>query len=273
MDAGELISKYFPDDLHKELVQAAAAKIMAESHDTLTFLAELASVKRMFKSAVNKLLTLRVPPGFHRFSLQRDVKANWLEGRYGWRTFLYDLEDLDKAIRSLGGYQTRYSGAKTLLHEYESPSITYPSDGGAYYQKTVTDSVTINHKGSVTADIVLPPFSFNPIVTGWELIPYSFVIDWLINVGRSLQAVSLVLTQAKYSASVGFKLTVVRYYERVVTSWKAGYSGSSYGYGMVEHVLKYRTPCAVPLLPQTKIRLNEFKVMDLIALLYGLKKR
>jgi len=34
------------------------------------------------------------------------------------------------------------------------------------------------------------PVSLDPLLTAWEVIPYSFVIDWFFNIGSNIQAYS-----------------------------------------------------------------------------------
>jgi len=256
--------------LEQRFVQEAAAAIYANGHDTLTFLAELASVRDLFMSAGKKILGLG-PPKRRYLKVSRKIKAtvnDWLVYRYGWRTLVYDLQSLYKAIQNLNCERTRYSEKKgnttssTVITEwstYQTPS---------YADHVKTDTITTGVRGAVVADITIPQFQFNPIQTGWELIPYSFVVDWFVSVGKALAAASFLVLQQNYSASVGHFAEVERQYtmqHRDKTTSPAAY-GSWTQEGSCKAKIERRVPCSVPLSPQFRVNLNPGKIMDLLAL-------
>ena len=123
----------------------------------------------------------------------------------------------------------------------------------------------ISFRGAIVSDFVAPTFQFNPVVTAWEVVTLSFVVDWILNVGRALNAISFLATSEAYTASYSIDYRHVRTYERTVLP-KAGWWHNTAGY-VQEHmqVLK-RTPCTVPSLPRLSVNLDSFKVLDLIAL-------
>lgn len=50
------------------------------------------------------------------------------------------------------------------------------------------------------------PLGFNPFVTAWEKVPYSFVIDWALNVGDYLNGITSSLTQLADQRVTGFSV-------------------------------------------------------------------
>jgi hypothetical protein len=274
VDEAEL-DQYTPE-IEKSLVGVAASKIMAESHDSLTFLAELAKTKEMFVKLVPRLIlwARKYPLWVTKFDVKNNIpksqRNNWLEARYGWRTLLYDIEDLSKALASLGKQRHRFNKSSKLEDNHVDTDTSYSSDLAGTYTREVTTSVRITHIGSVTADIDLPPFSFNPLTTAWELTPYSFVIDWFIDVGKALSALSFIATDASYVASIGYKVVVTKTCS-LTSVLKPGYWGVVNHSSFCEATRIWRNPCSVPFVPTFKIRLNTAKVIDLVALLFGIK--
>lgn len=243
-------------------VQEAAAKIYGSGHDTLTFLAELADVRRLFLSTGRKLIKLDIPKNW------RNLSSDWLATRYGWRTLLYDLQDLNKAIKSLHAKRTRYSErAGNTYSTTQTSEYTFSMTSGVY-RGDIVDKATIGERGSVVADVDVPQFQINPLVTGWELIPFSFVFDWFVSVGKALAAWSFLSLSPTYVAATGLSIKVSRTLTGYPLSFSSTYkSGTWARWATAEAELLIRTPCTIPLLPRFNLRLNPMKVLDLLALI------
>lgn len=251
--------------LTNDYVQEAAAAIYANGHDTLTFIAELASIKSLFLKTGERLVKLNklIPRS------RRDIVGDWLSARYGWRTLKYDLESLYKSCMALNVERQRFSEKKGNTFSEEIHSEWTTESSPSYVDHYTTDKITRGLRGSVVADIVVPLFQFNPIQTGWELVPYSFVLDWFVGVGKAISAGSFLATQSKYSASMGHfcqiersyscKLREKTTYPSVVGTWEQTATCVSR--------IERRVPCGVPITPHIRVRLNAYKVIDLIALI------
>lgn len=246
------------------LTQNAAAAIVGESHDTLTFLAELADTKRMFLKAGKRLLSLKFPKNW------RQMSNDWLSYRYGWRTFMYDCEDLHKAFSRLDEKRSRYSKRSKSISSWSDASTSHYTSAvlGTNFSQTQTRTVKyeISCVGSVSADIVVPPFKFNVIDTAWELIPYSFVVDWFIGVGKSLAAFSFLTSATSYVASWGCQVSADLTVETTGYSVKPGTTGNLQSTCTGKASYEVRVPCRVPLTPQLSFKVDMAKVADLVAM-------
>lgn len=249
-------------------VQAAAARVYSQGHDTLTFIVELRKIKELFASTLKRLIEALADP--RRGINLREISKDWLSWRYGWRTLIFDLNDLNDAIKSLDDKRTRFSERAGSSSTSEYISTSSGSFSSSYFEDVITDVVTLSLRGSVTADFAPSNFQFNPVQTAWELLPWSFVIDWIVSVGQAISALSFLTFSQNYAASGGTQVQLVRTYERRPTSWKAGYTFSSNNYWRkytALATLQTRVPTSVPVLPQLKVRIDDLKVLDLIALL------
>jgi hypothetical protein len=251
-------------------VQEAASKIYLSGFDALTFVAELADVRRLFVNTAQTLLKLRLPRNFKAFSNE------WLSARYGWRTLIYDLEGLNNAIKSLKNQKRKTRLSEVQGETFTETQATETTDEKAYYYFTreVTDVVTVSCRGCVTADIDISPFQINPFVTAWEVVPLSFVLDWFIGVGKAIAAASFLVWNTRYAASLGTKVEISRSFHGYLDGTKSGYlSGDHEQSGSSTGKLEVRTPCSVPLTPQFALRLNPLKILDLVALIIQRLKR
>lgn len=255
-------------------VQRAASQLYGQGHDTLTFLAEITKTRDLLKDTFLKVIRLlrtgKVP--------NWGVPGQWLEYRYGWRTLLYDIEDLTSAIQSLT--ETRkskiLSNRAGRTFSFTRNSVLYDSDSSGDWTATFEEFVRISIRGSVSAQFKPPTFSFNPFITGWELIPFSFVFDWFINVGQWLASMSFLTFAEQYSAAGGFKVDMTKTWEIKDFVPKTDFSGTFTKRSLASGSYVKRIPSSVPTFPQLSIRLDVFKYFDLVTLaqqLYGSRRR
>jgi hypothetical protein len=245
-----------------EWIQEAAAAIYSSGWDALTFVAELADVKRMFVGAIGTFKKLLSLHGWKKLSAHDE----YLSVRYGWRTLMYDIKDINELLaktKSKREVLSEQRGTKSTTH-----NVTEVSTSFYYYNinRITTDSITVHTRGSVDALIDVPDVLINPIATAWEVVPLSFVVDWFFTVGRAIEAASFAALEKSYTASYGHKVEIVRGFQTEFTS-KDGYeSGTHTQNGSSKAVFSVRVPSPVPFSPHFTVKLNEYKVLDLVSL-------
>lgn len=244
-------------------VQAAASKIYSSGWDSLTFIAELTKTVAMFKGFVRRLISL---------ALRGRLDKIWLEGRYGWRTLVYDMVDINNALANIDSHRKRFRESVgtnqewSVIHDH-----VVPLDGLNSATYRAVDTILVGLRGTVAADIEPPTFQFNPFTTAWELIGLSFVVDWVINVGQFLESMSFLVVNTKYTAAAGMYGEMTRVWSVPSTSASGGYTVD---FVTVDEQLCFvtrtvRTPATVSKSPLLQLRLDGFKVMDLVAILLG----
>lgn len=251
-------------DRAQTMVDTAAGKIYSQGHDTLTFLAELHKTVRMFKNFAKNL---------NKYAQGDELYNLWLEARYGWRILMYDLIDIQKALDNLDDKRERFKERTGTDVSYTTNFDSFRDGGYGTWLHHFTDKVEYGVRGSVIADIKPPKFDFNPIVTGWELIPYSFVIDWFVSVGSFLDAMSFLTITSDYRAAKGFKLKVTRQTFDATPSLKPNWAGTWTISSDCTYEIVRRIPSSVSYSPSIQVKLNAFKVADLVALvMQGLRR-
>lgn len=246
-------------------VQGAAARIYSGGHDMLTFIAELGKTRKMFANIVRRVMKGDFP------KKPDELFGVWLAGRYGVRTTLYDLIDLNEAVKNLDSDRTRFSertGSTTTSYSEEVEDLGI---GGGTYQVLHKDEIKVSTRGSVVADMEPPTFQFNPVVTGWELLPFSFIADWIVHVGMWLEAMSFLLFAKDYQASGGQFVHFKRTSSCVgfTPAVEAGvvHSGNVTVSAQCEAKYQWRQPMRVPLEPQVQADVDNLKIMDLISIM------
>jgi hypothetical protein len=242
-------------------VQKAASAIYSSGWDASTFLAEIGQLRRMLSGVAKKLNNLirgRSPGELHNL---------WLEGRYGWRTLMYDIQDLHGVLSRANERRTRYRETKgyTASGSYSTSSDFFSSLVSRY---TFSYTWTANMRGTVVADIDVPDFQFNPITTLWEVTRLSFVVDWLINVGQALEAASFLLMVKDYKACTGYRIDFDVAGTCSLIAMAGGITDGALTGSIDGNVsLIKRTPATVSAFPRLNVRLDGFKVIDLLALI------
>lgn len=237
-------------------VQAAAAKIYSQGWDALTFGAELSKTVVMFRAFLTRWADL---------ARTGKLESLWLEGRYGWRPLVYDIQDINKAIKNLNEGRKRFRDhvGQNTTRQWDQVNTINTVYGVLTCTTKYTDTFGI--RGSIVADIEPPRIQFNPLVTAWELMKLSFVIDWVLNVGQFLESLSFLALSREYYATAGFQ--VKRQYVQSSTFVPAsGCIGTWWTSSRGEATLTQRIPTSVSTIPLPKLRLGAFKVLDLVAL-------
>jgi len=128
----------------------------------------------------------------------------WMESRYGWGPLVYSCRDLATAWEHLNA--TPKDGLPYILQFASAKEVSSGNNTGitgvnvAWTTSTrLTDKVThsASHVQTITARAkvaytvelrVLKALDTNLLLLGWELVPLSFVADWLWNVPDILKA-------------------------------------------------------------------------------------
>jgi len=129
-----------------------------------------------------------------RAEYARGVSSHWLEYVYGWKPLIQDIVDLVNLAKSQAKSIPMITATRRLEESDPLPTELPLSTG-----RTAELSGERTNGVFVRIDVVLSnPGLFqldqlgftNPLAFGWELLPYSFLIDWLIPIGSCLSALT-----------------------------------------------------------------------------------
>lgn len=208
------------DELRGLAVTKAHANVQSPAVYGGVFLGEMRETIRMFKKPLSGLQDFirnrnkwdpyrgRKPQGSRKNRMQRGRKTqesltdglyaasqSWLEARLGWRPFLLELDALRKELET-GQFNERYTARGQSERTVEVTGNSEANTNGVV-------TTFINHQHSVItcrAGILYEAYQSVPQrmgfawsavpATAYELIPFSFVVDWFVNLGDYIQALT-----------------------------------------------------------------------------------
>lgn len=137
------------------------------------------------------------------------ISQRWLELQYGWKPL---LQDIFSAASHFAHMQNRPKELKYRVRgkrrtsKLASSSTSYEVGGDALASKTI-----VAHVHMIYEDVLLG--LTDPRAVAWELMPWSFVVDWFIPIGNYLDAINLNnALNATYVTSTLFKATAYAAY-------------------------------------------------------------
>lgn len=121
--------------------------------------------------------------------------GNWLALQYGWKPLLTDIYEgmvfVDHQLRNPVVHRvssTAYAAGKKDGVEITVPIDSGPTHAWIYHRQVSSERIIAFLKEK---DVIRLTGLLDPASVAWELLPYSFVIDWFIPVGNYLSAKGL----------------------------------------------------------------------------------
>jgi hypothetical protein len=130
-----------------------------------------------------------LPKGVSPF---KSAANNWLEFHFGWEPLVKDIYDacdvINNPVKSFSYERARVTEPITGFEKHNLGSITsqYITKGKA----SCTQGCRVKFANPGTLHTLDQWGIINPVSLAWELVPYSFVVDWFVNVGAFISSKS-----------------------------------------------------------------------------------
>jgi len=165
---------------------ASTAKRIAQSYSSLR--------KGNIAAAVHHVLGTNTSAATKRVGRKIGVPNQWLELQYGWKPLLSDVYGAVQALSDRLQEKPPYLSAHATRSRTQETGGTYPdSELGngltiAVKAKGTTrvSAGIVYSVGDVLAQAASQTGVQNPLSVAWEIVPYSFVVDWFLPVGTFL---------------------------------------------------------------------------------------
>jgi len=116
---------------------------------------------------------------------EKDISGRWLELQYGWKPLISDVYEAAKAYEAItnGPRVSRVSVSisREGLKNTSTSSFNWTGQG------TVKERWRLVYEMSEQLSSARSLGLTDPLSVAWELIPYSFVVDWFLPIGSYLE--------------------------------------------------------------------------------------
>lgn len=262
-------------------VQAAHANVDVSSMLAGATLAESRKTIDSFVSIGGRLMTIvRDARRLNIKGLQRQLRPSeladrYMELRYAVRPVIYDANGLVHAMsqnRAYDRFTARGSGSATYKTEDTIEDVEVAWGVLADVKRTL--QYTVSARAGVLTHVEYSNtnvFGVDQLAeTAWELMPFSFIVDWFVNVGQSIAAaspnsgVTQLASWVTTKESIVMTNTIVGSYAPADPYWDRTCSGLFSGVDKREELVLSRSKDPqVSYWPQVNVRLDTFKVLDL----------
>jgi hypothetical protein len=183
------------------------AKLRQSELQLAVDLAELSKTQTMLQKRINMVLEIarrarkknlflyrrdmrRYPEQSRKDAWDSTMAQTWLEMKYGWLPVLssiHGIADFDrtkaKSFRVRAQHRRRVKGAKQpeIVTSWGFPATAVIN---ADYRCLIICDYRVSNSNAFDLGRLSP---LNPVSIAWELVPYSFVVDWFVDIGGYLQ--------------------------------------------------------------------------------------
>lgn len=148
----------------------------------------LALSRGKYKAAAN-VLTMTDPP--KRVGRIKSGAGQWLEYHLGWEPAVKDIGNAIDVLQQ--PIKNTRAHARSTWGELVVESNNWPPPDWSRGQKRVYEMLAVEMGIEVGIDnpnlFLANNLGFvNPVSVAWELVPFSFIVDWFINVGQVISS-------------------------------------------------------------------------------------
>jgi len=206
--AREKATQTFLKNVRKARTQISGQVFLGELRESLHMLRRPgeALARALSDTYLQKLKRLKKknPKGW-----EKAIFGTWLECAFGWLPLLNDLKDAHKAYNELVNSKADRTVNVRGFGQISDPStvagLQRGGIGGVFagqnaqytYQRNVTENAFCVYRGQVrgladrSASSMVEALGLHPrefVPTLWELLPWSFLVDYFTNIGNLLEA-------------------------------------------------------------------------------------
>ncbi|DAD49912.1 TPA_asm: maturation protein [ssRNA phage ESE058] len=236
---------------------------------------EMINLLPRFKKAI-----LQAPLGGRRITPTSTLKSlgnAWLEWTYGWMPLASSIHGIAEELTRYEVNRIRKFNARNTQSETSTRHITWTGLNGTFDGKAVCNAeAKVRYVCSFEVDNFDTKriTSLNPASIAWELMPYSFVVDWFYDVGSYMRS---------FESALLYNRQFVGGYKSILMTSRASCSASNaqlsaYGEPMIDNctlheeehisfrrVVLYSVP--FPSAPVLKIDLGASRLLSAASLL------
>jgi hypothetical protein len=156
------------------------------------------------------------------------IARGWLELQYGWRPLISDIYGSMKQLEQSLSTRKEFvivKAKKKIEEDFSYPIVSADYKDTVHSRETYTSLVTVKMtRGSTVLRTLSELGLTNPALVVWELVPFSFVVDWAVPISSFISQLDSTLGWNHFSSSI------TRITDRTATLERTSAGPSGYTY-------------------------------------------
>jgi hypothetical protein len=248
---------------------------LAESPKTVRLVADAVSNFRKRKQKLLKLLRKKYKTKRTARQTANIFADMWLEYRYGWRQLYFSSRDVATSLDVMSQEQHFVINIGRAFSAKVESGTVYSNISDSWINvQLLGQSCTaeLEQRAVVALQIfkALASLDFNLVGLGYELVPYSFVLDWFVNVGDVARAAWPVPHAERCAATSWKRIQKAKVHTRV-SSFNCDFGHLEDGLYTHSREEYKRTPFdeEIPIVFNVNPKLGLSRILDLVSLAVG----
>lgn len=219
------------DLAYNQALSKLAEKVRSDV-DLAVDIAQAGQVQRMIRDSLRLVSYVRRHPVDALRRAYRDYRnfprklgGKWLEFQYGWKPLAQSLYGSAVHVMQSPPHLMRlktHASEQSDLSLIESSAENYVHTSLGHLEQRCQIAVQMTH-GTNASQLLGEFSSLNPVSIAWEMTPYSFVVDWFLDVGGYIRGVETASLYGSQFLSGWVTLTgLINSRDTVVQSWSSG---------------------------------------------------
>jgi hypothetical protein len=274
--------------MRNSLISQAVAKAHANaSSSELSLLMVAAESRKSIESLTQIFLrVVKIVKAARRLDMKylkrqislRELEDRYMELRYAIRPLVYDTKGVMKAFEKSQAYKTTRCTARgfakdTIRHNDQTEVNV---NNSAVYTVGRSFFCEIDVRAGILTDVETSKISIwgldQFLETGWEVTPFSFIVDWFFNIGTLIAAYAPSAGVTQLASWVTYKQTVIQCNTILSSRNYASYNYAdmlsvSGDYSINTKTTERTVDPSLGLLPTFNLRLDALKLIDLTIIL------
>lgn len=141
---------------------------------------------------LESILKQDLPAKVKRLPKGKELANGWLELEFGWKPLIQDVYAVMEVYRNgiaSRGQLVKASGSKSGYYKPSPTGLSYMNRYSNLEANVLTDKVKSKAYGVVSNPAVFTLNQLglaNPALLAWQLLPFSFIIDWFLPISQIL---------------------------------------------------------------------------------------
>lgn len=177
---------------HLASQKAAIGESLATARQTINMLSSsvqrLARVLLALKSGRPQMIPQILGLGKHGGGNSHTLADYWLQYSYGWKPLMSDIHDLQALVHRDLSNAIYVAGRATVPYNASGHMYWGPFWDNPWTVEGSVRTVVIGKIESKALYLLNSASLINPLTILWEVLPWSFAIDWFVPIGQTLEA-------------------------------------------------------------------------------------